>query len=63
MALLSGAAGIVIGVGLLLWPVSENGVTGNALGPDYTAGVWFAYAPLAETAQFSRTWPRPQGEC
>ena len=54
MALLSGAAGIVIGVGLLLWPVSENGVTGNALGPDYTAGVWFAYAPLAET--------RPPGE-
>jgi len=54
MALLSGAAGIVIGVGLLLWPVSENGVTGNALRPDYTAGVWFAYAPLAET--------RPPGE-
>lgn len=45
----TGAVGLVFGVALLLWPVSENGVKGNALRPDYSGGVWFAYAPLAET--------------
>jgi hypothetical protein len=45
---LPGAAVVVAAAALLLWPLHEEGVTGNALRPSYGDFGWFAYAPVPE---------------
>jgi hypothetical protein len=42
------AALAVAAAAVLLWPLDANGVTGNALRPDYRHFGWFAYAPIPE---------------
>ena len=45
-AVLTGIASLLAAAVLALLPLTADGVSGNALRPEYGSSGWFAYAPL-----------------
>jgi hypothetical protein len=48
LGLVTACAAVVATTLLLAWPLSEPGVTGSALTPQYREFGWSSYSPLAE---------------